>query len=877
MTRAAGAAPSRLARYNEMRDFGRTSEPSGEEGRSETGRSFVVQKHAARRLHYDFRLELDGVLLSWAVPKGPSLAPGDKRLAIQTEDHPIDYRDFEGTIPEGQYGAGAVIVWDRGTWSPVGDPHDGLERGRLEIELEGEKLHGRFLLVRTKRDESKPSWLLMKRTDPWARSDGDVVAERPESLLTGRTIEEVEAGVPAIPPHAPRPKQRRTQARARRQKEPLDGAVELPPFGSISPQLAVLVDDVPSAGPWIYELKYDGYRTMAWLDDGEVRMASRRGLDWTTKYGAIADALARVRAKTAIFDGEVAYVCDDGRTDFQKLQHALATGAPREQARLVYFLFDLLHYDGVDLRDEPLSFRKDKLRTILAGEEPPLMMSGDVDSGGAFLREACKLGLEGIIGKRADRPYRSRRSPDWIKLKCHRRQELVVVGYTPQKGSREGLGALLLGVYEDGELRYAGKVGTGFSAATAKDLVDRLSPLQVPAPPVVDPPRSRVARWVRPELVCEVRFTEWTSDGSLRHPSFEGLRLDKPAREVRRELARAAPKVRSQRPQEEAPAASTAHADHLRAARAREAEKPRVRGVVVTNPTRVMDRDTGLSKLELVEYAGTVADAMLPYVAKRPLMLLRCPSGTEASVFRQSDRRKGRKSSCFVQKHAGQGLQAANLGSASAEGEEVLYVTNAKQIAWLAQNNTVEMHGWGSTMPKWDRADWIVFDLDPDEALPFSRVIDSAFELREALRTLGLESWVKTTGGKGLHVTVPITRRYDWTTIRLVAERIAVLMTEAAPDRYVATMSKKARVGKVFVDYLRNARGATAVLPYSARARPGLPVALPVSWEDLRAVDPSEFTIATVPRIVARGADPWAELLRAKQTLPRELLASLER
>ncbi len=962
-----------LERYNEMRDFERTREPNGRVARSKTGHSFVVQKHAARRLHYDFRLELDGVLLSWAVPKGPSLVPGDKRLAVEVEDHPLDYRDFEGTIPQGQYGGGAVIVWDRGTWEPIGDPHAGLKKGHLDFTLDGEKLHGRFMLIRTKGDEKKPTWLLMKRSDEFVQSKDEktsIVDLEPASVLTGRTIEDIVAGVPATtttttakPTRTKRvakksaakkpgsTKERKTNQRATNQRATNQRATNqratnqratnqratnqratnrpatnrpatnrraakqrasnakgspLPPFSSISPQLATLVKSVPTGDDWLYEIKYDGYRTLAWLDDGKVRMASRRGLDWTDKYEAIAGALSRVRAKTAIFDGEVAYVLDDGRTSFQELQHALGSKSPEQRARLVYFIFDLLFYDGVDLRDQPLSYRKDKLRTILAGEKPPLKMSDDVNDGKSFFREACRLDLEGIIGKRASATYVSKRTPDWVKVKCDKRQEMVIVGFTPPAGRRQGIGALLVGVHatakKSSPLRYAGKVGTGFSNVTLADLAKRLSKLVTDEPPVDNPPRNKDAIWVEPKLVCEVRFSEWTKDGILRHPSFQGLRLDKTPSEVHREESSPSPPTSASRspspptsasrspspptsasrspsptPSPSSPSPSPSRAARTPAAttpsqstRAKSATTlaPRHRGaagidvdgVKVSHPERVMDEATGLTKLDVVRYMAGVAEVMLPYIERRPLMLLRCPGG--------------KKPSCFVQKHQGQGLQHSNVGHMEmGNGEEALFVSTPKEIITLAQNNTVELHGWGSRVPKWDRADWIVLDLDPDEDLPFATVIDAAFEVRDALKTLGLASWVKTTGGKGLHVVVPITRRYDWPTIKRVSQQLALLMARAAPNRYVANMSKKARTGKIFVDYLRNAEGATAVLPYSPRARPGLTVATPIAWRDLRAIDSQELTIESVPKLLARRhIDPWSDMLDTKQALPRELL-----
>ena len=840
-----------LSRYNAMRDFDVTEEPSGEVKRTKSGHAFVVQKHDATALHYDFRLELDGVMLSWAVPKGPSLNPQDKRLAMQTEDHPLDYRNFEGTIPEGQYGGGPVIVWDRGTWEPVGDPHEGLQRGRLDFSLDGEKLHGRFVLVRTRSQGKRAAWLLMKRTDEHV-STTKLTEKRPESVLTGRTIEDIVAGVPA---RAPAKSKSRSRSRSKAKRSAPKPSAKLPAFGSIAPALATLVGDVPERGDWIYEIKYDGYRTLAWLDHGNVKLASRKGLDWTSKYRAIAAALSRVRAQTAIFDGEVAYVLDDGRTSFQKLQNTLGGASAKEHGRLVYFIFDLLFYDGEDLRDWPLRERKEKLRTLLAGEDLPLKSSDDVADGDAFFREACKLDLEGIIGKRADMPYRSGRGRDWIKVKCQKRQELVIVGFTPPHGRRTGIGALLLGVHErkNEALRYAGKVGTGFSNDTLIDLAKRLRKLEIATPSVAGAPRLTAATWVEPKLVAEIKFSEWTSDGALRHPSFQGLRLDKAPGEVVREVEKPAPK--------------TAHA--------KLSTKPRVGDVAVSHPERVIDTESGLTKLDLVRYASAVAETMLPYVAKRPLMLLRCPGGTQGgAAFRQSDRRRGRQNvSCFVQKHSGQGVSSKNMGRKVIDGEEALFVTEAEQLVVLAQNNAIEIHGWGSTLPKWDRPDWIVLDLDPDEELPFSRVVDAAFELRAALKTLSLESWVKTTGGKGLHVVIPIARRYDWAAVKAASQKLAELMSEAAPDRYVANMGKKHRVGKIFIDYLRNSQGATAVLPYSARARPGLPVALPIAWKDLKSIDPHDFTIATVPAMLEkRRRDPWADLLTARQTLPKELL-----
>ena len=856
-----------LERYNAMRDFDTTEEPSGQVRRTDTGHSFVIQKHAATALHYDFRLELDGVLLSWAVPKGPSLSPKDKRLAVQTEDHPVDYRDFEGTIPHGEYGGGPVIVWDRGTWEPIGDPREGVKKGRLEFVVHGEKLHGKYMLVRLaekERDRGKKNWLLIKRGDEHVRegAEAEIVKQLPTSVLTGRTVEEVKAGVPATAKKASAKVKAKAKAKAKadvkakaKAKADVKG-VALPAFGKLLPQLATLVDDVPTHGDWVYEVKYDGYRAIATLDDGKVRIASRNGKDWTDHFAIVAKALSHVRAKTAVFDGEIAYVMDDGRTDFQKLQNALSGTA--DAGHLVYFVFDLLHYDGVDLTGEPLEARKDKLRTILAGENRPLKMGDHARGNGKELfAQACKMGLEGIIAKRADKPYRAGRGPDWVKVKCQKRQEMVIVGSTTPKGNRTGIGALLLAVREGKTYRYAGKVGTGFTHASLDDLTKRLAKLEVKEPPVTGAPRMRDARWVKPELVCEVRFTEWTRDGSLRHPTFEGLREDKKPENVVREVESAV-----------APVEEKASRD--------EGGELKVGKLVITHPERVVDKESGITKGDLARYAGVMAPLLLPFAKKRPLMLVRCTEAWDGAGFGSQGKRP-KRAACFVQKHSGRGL-VANIGRGEVDGEEVLYVRNEEEIVSLVQLNSVELHGWGSRMPSYEKPDWIVFDLDPDVGLPFARVVEAALDLRDELAKIGLVTFVKTTGGKGLHVVVPLTPKDDWSVVSAFATAVAEGMVQREPKKYVATMTKAARKGKIFVDHFRNGRGATAVLPYSARARAGATVALPVSWKELPSVDPQSFTVLTVPELLAkRRVDPWAALLTTKQMLPRDLASALRK
>jgi bifunctional non-homologous end joining protein LigD len=841
-----------LGRYNEKRDFGTTDEPQGEVRSTTGGNSYVIQKHAATALHFDFRLELDGVLLSWAVPKGPSLSTKERRLAVQTEDHPVDYRGFEGTIPKGEYGGGDVIVWDRGTWEPVGDPREGMKKGKLEFIVHGEKLNGKFRLIRIAGkddDRGKKNWLLMKGTDEHVRhgAEGEIVARRPASVLTGRTIENLKAGVPAVE-KGQKPARHKKRKPAKRR----ESVATTPAPRAVDVQLATLVDSVPVGVDWLYEIKYDGYRAVATVKDGRVTLTTRGGKDWTEHFPTIADALSHARVRSAVMDGEIAYVLDDGRTDFQKLQNALK-GADKVE-KLVYFIFDLLHYDGVDLTGETLEVRKDKLRALLAGVKLPLKLGDDIRGNGqALFDKACKLGLEGIIAKRADRPYRSGRGPDWVKVKCQKRQELVIVGSTLPKGKRVGIGALLLAVRDGTRYRYVGKVGTGFSQASLRDLVKRLKPLRAGAPTAEGAPRMRDVKWAKPELVCQVRFTEWTKGGALRHPAFEGLREDKKASAVVREIEVATEPVSEAR-----------------------SLLSRIGTTKITHAERIVDIATGITKSDMARYIEKVAPHFLTFAAKRPLMLLRCTNAWPASSasFGSQGRKAMKGSPCFVQKHAGLGL--TNVGQQKVGDEEVIYVTRREELYGLVQLNAFELHGWGSRLPKIEKPDWIVLDLDPDPELPFVRVVDAALELRHELTKLGLVSFVKTTGGKGLHVVVPLTPREEWPVVSAFAAALAQALAKRSPTKYVATMTKAARMGKVFIDHFRNGRGQTAILPYSPRARTGAPVAMPVAWEELKSIEPRAFDVLTVPAILAgRRIDPWAGLPTTRQLLPRAIVKGL--
>ncbi len=862
-----------LAKYHAKRDFRKTAEPRGRRGaRSpEAARTFVIQKHAARRLHYDFRLELDGVLKSWAVPKGPSLSPDDKRLAVEVEDHPLEYGGFEGTIPQGEYGGGTVLLWDRGTWEPVGDPVAGLRKGHLVFSLRGEKLQGRWALIRMKprEGEKQTPWLLVKERDAAADDARDVVGELPLSVTTRRDLDAVAAGSPAKKRAAPA-KKRATPAkkraapakkRAARSKKVLRArrGREGPIPGSIAPALATRVDAAPEGEAFVYEIKYDGYRIMAKKEGAKVTLLSRTEKDWTSEFARVAAAVAKLEGDLWL-DGEVCVMTPDGRTSFQALQNRAADGSD-----LGYFVFDLLYADGRDLRELPLLERKDALRRLLAAEDPrtsPLRYADHVEArkvvadapGATFFREACELGLEGIVAKRGDRPYRSVRSLDWQKCKCSQRQETVIGGFTQPGGSRVGIGALLVGVHDEktGALRYAGKVGTGFDTPTLRALARRLRALRTDASPFAGAPRVAGASWVAPELVCEVKFSEWTADGHMRHPSFLGLREDKPASDVDREVPVHVDKQ---------PRKSTSKS---RAGAAAEAMRA-VAGMRLTHPDRVVEPASGLTKVELARYFATVAPWMMPWVGDRPLSLLRCPDGAGAKCFFQKHRAAGMPSSIRL-RHRGD--------------EEWMYVESTEGLLALCQFNAMELHVWGSRISNVDAPDQLVLDLDPAPDVTWKRVIEAAGEVRDFLVELGLAAFVKTTGGKGLHVVVPLVAKggkHGWDIAKGVSHGIANELVRRAPKRFTASLSKSHRTGKIFVDYLRNGRGATAVAAYSPRARPQAPVSLPLSWDDLPAAHALDFTVATVPGILAaRRSDPWKRFDDERRALPEEMPGASE-
>ena len=858
-----------LQEYKRKRDFRKTPEPAGKVA-ARKGSSFVIQKHAATRLHYDFRLEMEGVLRSWAVPKGPSLDPGEKRLAVHVEDHPLDYGDFEGAIPKGQYGGGTVLLWDRGTWIPEGDPVAAYRKGHLKFQLDGEKLHGGWNLVRLhgRNGDDKENWLLIKEKDEFAvpGSGEAVVQEYPESAASGRTLEEIAADPERV--WESNRKEKKGEA-AKATASPVDpqevpGARKAKFPGTVEPQLATLVEEPPSGEEWIHELKLDGYRVLCEVREGKAKIWTRNSKDWTDRFSPIADAVAALPAREALLDGEVVVLEPDGRTSFQALQNALTANRDRD---LVYFAFDLLYLDGYDLRPAQLLDRKEALSRLLAASSTTAIRVSDhvQGQGEGFYRQACSFKLEGVVAKRADRPYRSGRGKDWLKVKCLKRQEFVIVGYTDPEGSRVGLGALLVAVHDEkGELVYAGKVGTGFNDQTLRDLRKRLGKLERDTPAFKNPPRGAEARrshWVAPELVGEVAFTEWTNEGILRHPAFQGLREDKPAADVIREDPQEPPrkaKAATARPAKAAKSVARRSSSLPPVHPAPEAKATEFSGVKLTSPDRVLYPEQGLTKRDLMIYYSRIAEWMLPHVKDRPLTLVRCPAG--------------RQKQCFYQKHVtDQFPKAIRRVQIDEENKTVPYgaVDSVEGLLSLVQNGVLEVHIWGSRRDNVEKPDYIVFDLDPDEGLAWERVVDGAKLLRQLLDELGLQSFLKTTGGKGLHVCLPLARRAEWDEVKAFTKAVSEAVVSLDPTRYTAKLPKASRKGKIFIDYLRNGRGATSICAYSTRARANAPVSTPLFWEELETdVRANTYTVQSLPeRLENLESDPWEGFYQVRQSI----------
>ena len=906
-----------LDRYHAKRDFSITPEPRGKVAARGKSLAFFIQRHNASHLHFDFRLELDGTLKSWAVPKGPSLDPADKRLAVHVEDHPLDYGSFEGTIPAHQYGAGEVLLWDRGTWAPDIDPTEGYRKGHLKFHLQGEKLAGGWALVRMgPLKDSKENWLLIKERDEAAREGAaaQVTNLRPESVAGIAKPKSAKKSRPAVPTTsqilknpdgaqvgavAAKPSKRRVATTKRSSTDSSRSHASVDPAGAVptemphilKPQLATLSDHAPVGDEWLTELKFDGYRALCRLDVGAVTLLTRNGNDWTANWPEIATAASAIEVDQAWLDGEVVAIGADGKPSFQALQQRAQHGGSHQ---LAYYVFDLVYLNGFDLSDMALVDRKQLLAELLSSlpKSSPILLSDHVRGGAQeVFNHACMHGLEGVVAKRANGHYVQDRSRDWLKIKCAHRQEFVIGGYTEPAGARTHFGALLLGVYADGQLQYAGRVGTGFDQRRLAAMIKQMQRLETSASPFVTPPTGAAARgvhWLAPEMVAEVQFAEWTDTGAVRHASFIGLREDKSAEQVKRELpvqiaAAAAAAMHSvnsasgkKRPSKGVPAATgPILADPGKSADATAALGPsrtdvsevrsddnQVAGVTLTHPSRILFAESSLTKRDLARYYESVAQWLLPHLHDRPLSLVRCPQG-------------GGKQ-CFFQKHVTEST-AEEIERVKVPGDAqatYMMANSIEAVISMVQMGVLELHTWGASAGRLEQPDRIIFDLDPAPEVVWQDVVDAALLIRGMLGELGLVSFVKTTGGKGLHVVAPLRPEYDWDTVKAFTRAIAEHLANTMPDRFTAKMSKATRTGRIFIDYLRNGVGATAVAAYSTRAHAHAPVSVPIAWEELDGdVRSNTFTAVNLPARLARlPQDPWQDYFKIDQRITAKML-----
>ncbi|HEY8909471.1 MAG TPA: DNA ligase D [Desulfosporosinus sp.] len=810
---------AKLNEYNRKRNFARTLEPEGLTEMAQEGLRFVIQHHIARRDHYDFRLEWEGALLSWAVPKGPSYDTKDKRLAVRVEEHPLGYRNFEGTIPKGEYGGGVVMIWDEGYWEPHGDVAEGFGAGMLKFVLKGRRLQGKWALVRLKgkAGEKQENWLLLKEKDEYANT-GEGMSEFTTSIRTGRTMTEIEKGEEEM--------------------------ITQNPFSSTGVQLARLVHTVPEGEAWLYELKYDGYRILAYIEGNSVRLITRNGNDYSERFQEVVSSLVEwAGGRAMILDGEMAITDAAGKTDFQALQNYLKN--PQAQ-NLTYILFDLLALDGADLRGHRLIDRKETLEALLKDAPQNLHYSRHVRGNGKeSFRTACEAGLEGIVGKKADSIYSGARNGDWIKLKCDKRQEFVIGGYTLTEKKTSGVSSLLLGIYVGEELAYAGRAGTGLSESDRKELEGKFAGLQRMEPPFQLAPKPRSKEkitWLEPELVAEIKFAEWTEDHLLRQASFKGLRTDKNPRDIKKEEAD--DKIQPPLSAKEAERAMKANANSII-----------IEGIKISNPDKVIFADPEITKGDVIRYYAQVAERMLPYVSRRVLSIVRCP--------------KGISQTCFYKKHPGlgsKGIVTIPISTSDGEMEDYFYIENTSGLIAEAQMGTLEFHTWGSRVDELEKPDLMVFDLDPDEGMDLSIVRQGVRDVKNILAELSLNSYLKTSGGKGYHVVVPLKPAIDWDGFHDFARRVAEVMEQKWPDRYTSNVRKAKRANKIFIDWIRNSRGATSIAPYSLRARKGAGVSMPIAWDELDTVAPDGVNMVEALRRIG-GNDPWNDFLRNNQQL----------
>ncbi len=816
-----------LQEYNRKRDFKKTAEPKGKAVRPAKRLKYVVQHHIASRDHYDFRLEWDGALLSWAVPKGPSYNPKDKRLAVHVEDHPLDYRNFEGTIPKGEYGGGTVMLWDEGYWEPQFDVEEGLESGSLKFILHGKRLKGKWALVRMKDKEGEEdkNWLLLKEKDDLTLSSSGI-SDYETSIRTGRSMDEIAQG--------------KIQKSAKN------------PFDAADVQLAKLVNKVPAGGDWVYEVKYDGYRMLAYADENGVRLMSRNRHDYTDKFKDVAESIRTWAEKRAmILDGEMVILNENGKTDFQALQNYIKR--PKGQ-NLTYVVFDLLALDGMDLRNETLISRKKKLENLMSDAPNNLIYSRHVEGNGKeSFTAACDAGLEGIIGKKVSSVYGGTRNGDWIKLKCDNRQEFVIGGYTLTDKKNSGLSAILLGIYENDDLIYAGRAGTGFTESLMSELTEQFKPFIRKASPFSNAPKASGGEkitWLKPNFVAEIKFAEWTDENLLRQASFKGLRTDKAPKDIKREY-----------PNDNDTAKNTANKKAEKHKPMKNIKKTvksngqtiTINGIKITSPNKVLFEDPVITKEDVVRYYDKIAEKMMPYMDHRIISIVRCP--------------KGISNSCFYKKHPGadnKGIVKFPITNGDGETDEYFYIADASGIVYEAQMGTLEFHTWGSRTDSLEMPDIMVFDLDPDEGMQLERVRQGVRDIKALLDELSLTSFLKTSGGKGYHVVVPFVPSVNWETFHDFARRMAEIMEQKWPDRYTSNVRKEKRKNKIFVDWIRNGRGATSIAPYSIRARKGATVSMPITWKELDTVAPDAIDMSEALKQIKKK-DPWIEFFSINQ------------
>lgn len=803
-----------LNEYNQRRNFEKTIEPEGRTETSEESLRFVVQHHLAGRDHYDLRLEWNGVLLSWAVPKGPSYNTKDKRLAVQVEDHPLEYRNFEGTIPKGEYGGGVVMLWDEGYWEPYMNVDEGLSEGMLKFSLKGSRLRGRWALIRLKgkAGETKDNWLLLKEKDEYVKDD-EGMSEFTTSIRTGRNMAEIEKG------H--------------------EEKIIKNPFSKADVQLAKLANTVPEGDEWLYEMKYDGYRILAFVEGNSVRLITRNGNDITKRFFKIASSLIDLaKGRAMVLDGEIVVTDDSGKTDFQALQNYLKAQKPQT---LTYIIFDLLAIDGEDIRGHSLMDRKEKLESLMQDAPNNLYYSRYVKGyGKESFAAACEAGMEGIVGKKPDSIYSGNRNDDWIKLKCDKRQEFVIGGYSLSDKRTSGVSSLLLGVYDGEELIYAGRAGTGISENDMIVLESYFQGLKRLESPFKQEPKTKSNEkitWLEPKLAAEIKFAEWTKDNLLRQASYKGLRADKNPKEIKREKA-----------EETQPQSNEKEGKPM--------EKGLIiEGVKISSPDKIIYNELDITKEDVVRYYSKVAERMLPYVRNRILSIVRCPKGVSQA--------------CFYKKHPGpgsKGIITMHIPTDNNETVEYFYIENATGLISEAQMGTLEFHTWGSSVEQLEKPDIMVFDLDPDEGMKLDRVRQGVEDIKSILDELNLNSYLKLSGGKGYHVVVPLKPTAYWDKFHDFAKQTAKVMENKWPDRYTSNVRKAKRKGKIFIDWIRNARGATSIAPYSLRARKGAKVSMPIFWDELYTVAPDGINLEDA-LIRIEGKDPWEDFFQNTQML----------